>query len=536
MKKLTILFLLMPLFGHSQYTVKSQIISGSRSVVITNYTEGHIIEASGQRMDGKIALKVINEDTVEVRYKSPSGSKIKFNRSSLQGFDIVRSLVSEVKNDYKNPIKNFHSGYIIFSSGKRKEGLVASVNQTLGTSDGSKANGPVNVKYAGQNNEIYEYPASSYKVTYYMQNIDGEEHHFKNVKGTYIEIENPNKVIEPKISIEEVLAAQKATEGTYYSIKLTKRSTSRTEVITHYHKGYVVDHSGNQRSGEIALSVYNGVLSEIRFRDPEGNKTNYDQSQVTDYGLVNYYLSEIKNDYKDPIQNFYPGYVILENGEKIEALVSAKKHGLGEGKGIIGPIGVRFANENEVVFEYLAKQHKVVYYMQNIDGEEQHFVNAQDMYIRVENPNGRFSYFQNPYPTHERKGASFVLKDVIRQTTEEVAENAAEKAAQKSVEKSIENGEGLVTTANNARIAAAGTYQGIISGVNYDHAKIYFKEYFLVDNKTGNSVIVYKRNIEDEVVKILEGCDVSTTSITNVENIELMMSEAVAFLEANICE
>lgn len=125
MRKLQLLFILLvislPLL--SQYKVASKSVSGKKTVVLTQYDKGYVVKADGQRMEGTIQLKIINNDTVEVKLKDAQKEKFKFNRLDLSSFGLI-SMMSDAKIA-KFPAKNFNPGYIIGSDGTKKEGKVA---------------------------------------------------------------------------------------------------------------------------------------------------------------------------------------------------------------------------------------------------------------------------------------------------------------------------------------------------------------------------------------------------------------------------
>ncbi|WP_370088793.1 hypothetical protein [Ekhidna sp.] len=322
-----------------------------------------------------------------------------------------------------------------------------------------------------------------------------------------------------------------------YTVKSKMVSGKKEIITTNYIKGYVVDGSGKEYEGEIQLKIVNTDTTEIRYKGPNKEKLKFDRMKILDYGPAKLLVSEVKNDYKNEIQNFHPGYIVLSNGKKVEGMVASRKRELAESDGtkMLGPIGVKFADESEEITEYMGADFEVSYYMQNINGEEYHFVNAHGVYVTVENPNGRFSYFRNPKPTHVREGATNLTRYAVEEVTEELAEEAAQATAQKSFESSMNSGESLSTSVGNATADAMNVYNGIRGAVNTEDMTITFREYYIVDNKTGQSELVYKKNVEEVLNKFLGDCGVTSSEIEEVARVT-ELDNVMVFLKENACD
>lgn len=322
-----------------------------------------------------------------------------------------------------------------------------------------------------------------------------------------------------------------------YTVRSKTNSGKKEIITTNYIKGYVVDGNGKKFDGEIALKVVNTDTTEIRYKGSGKEKMKFDRMTVMDYGPARMRISEVKNDYKNPIQNFHPGYILLANGDKKEGKVASRKRSLAESDGtkVLGPIGVKYAGDDNEIYEYKGNEFEVSYYVQNINGTEYHFVNAHGVYVPVYNPKGRFSYFRNTKPTHVRKGATNLTRYAVDEATKELAEEAAKKVAQKSIEKSMNNGESIGNALGNATTSAMNTYNGIRGAVNTEDMSITFREYYVVDNQTGKNEIVYKKNVEEVLSKLLEGCNVSGDAIKGAAKMTELES-AMVFLEENACD
>ncbi|TRX58203.1 hypothetical protein FNH22_14160 [Fulvivirga sp. M361] len=323
-----------------------------------------------------------------------------------------------------------------------------------------------------------------------------------------------------------------------YTVKSTMTAGKKQITTTNYIKGYVVLSSGQRKDGKISLKVVNTDTVEIRYQGNNKEKMKFKRLDLLDYGPANLLLSEVKNDYKDVSKNFHPGYIILKDGQKKTGKIASRKRDVKESDGtkVYGPIGVKYVGENDEVIEYRGKTFTVSYYMQNIGGEEQHYLNVYGTYIRVFNPRGRFSYYRNSRPTHVREGTTNLVKGVAESAQQELAESAAKGAAKRSFERSMKNGEDLGTAIGNATVNAQKAANEIQGAVNFDDAGgLYFKEYFIVDNKHNTQNLVYKKNIKEVLNTLLEGCGLDEKIVNKSSKIK-ELEEVMAFLEENACD
>ncbi|MGY5353174.1 hypothetical protein ACXGQW_11575 [Wenyingzhuangia sp. IMCC45533] len=107
----------------AQYQISSKSVVGKKTTITTKYDRGFVVKSDGSRLDGLIKLKIVNNDTVEVRYKNDAKKKFKFKRAQLKNFGL-KSLISDNKTS-RTAEKNFNSGYIINNNNEKKEGKVA---------------------------------------------------------------------------------------------------------------------------------------------------------------------------------------------------------------------------------------------------------------------------------------------------------------------------------------------------------------------------------------------------------------------------
>lgn len=122
MKIHTLLLFLCPLFANAQYAVMSVSGVEPNQTIVTRYDVGFVTKKSGERLEGKIQLKVKKGDTLEIRFRGDNGKEV-FSRNTLQSFGLLKTA-----DDYrmlKAETKNFHPGSIQLKNGKKMEGRIA---------------------------------------------------------------------------------------------------------------------------------------------------------------------------------------------------------------------------------------------------------------------------------------------------------------------------------------------------------------------------------------------------------------------------
>ncbi len=190
MKNLIILFLIIPLLGNAQWTAASRMTSGKGETIVTNFIKGYVELTNGIRKDGEVQLKILNGDTVEIRFKPNGGKKEKYPRNQVAKFYGV-VLLKDIKNDFKKPFKNFHPGRIFLDDGEERPGKVAMRVREANEHDGSKIYGPIGVKYANDRDEVTFYTAKGSNIVYVIQSINGKDNHYIKVGRQFISVGNP---------------------------------------------------------------------------------------------------------------------------------------------------------------------------------------------------------------------------------------------------------------------------------------------------------------------------------------------------------
>ncbi len=318
----------------------------------------------------------------------------------------------------------------------------------------------------------------------------------------------------------------------------TMRGGKGTTIVTNSIRGYVELVSGKRLEGMIQLKVLNEDTVEVRIvPNGEKKKQKYLRSEIMSFAGV-MMLQDLKNDYKNPIKNFHPGSIYLESGEEKNGKVAmgmreAVEH---DGSKIYGPIRVKYANDKDEVTITDAEGSNIIYVVQNVGGQEKHYIKVGRQFIPVGNPNGRFSYFRNPNPTHIREGATGLSQAAAQRVEDEAAAALAKAAAKESFERSQNAGKDLGESVGNATVAAMNATEAVQDAVKVeDMEAIYFEEYYIVDNKKMTRSVIYKKNVDQVLNAILEGCGLEEKIVNKVGKMK-ELTEAMVFLEENICD
>src|SRR5215831_10634257 len=110
--------------GYAQYQILSTN-TGSKTTIITIWADGYVVNTSGVRFEGQIQLKVVNNDTVEVRYRNSQKEKKEYPRTEIKSFG---RMIDPNAHPSKNPRFNFQPGYVFLSNGTKLEGKIRTSN------------------------------------------------------------------------------------------------------------------------------------------------------------------------------------------------------------------------------------------------------------------------------------------------------------------------------------------------------------------------------------------------------------------------
>ncbi len=322
-----------------------------------------------------------------------------------------------------------------------------------------------------------------------------------------------------------------------YTIKSSMVSGKNTTKTTNPIKGYVITNSGEKKAGEIVLKIVNNDTTEVKLKMADKTKFKFKRQDLAEFGPEQATLSDVKKTFKNEEKNFYAGYVILKSGEKKEGKVATKKieAAVWDGTKIWGPIGVQLADAEDKITLYMAKDFDASYYMQKLPSGEKHYLNVNGVFVEVKNPNGRFSYYRNPNPTHIRKNVTKIVKSGVELAVNEASEALTKEAAKQSFEKSINSGKNLNQSLSNATIDAARVRNNTQGLVEFSEDEgLYFKEYYIIDNKHNTSSLVYNKNVKEVLSDLLASCGLEDLIDKKANSIK-ELEEIMGFLENNIC-
>lgn len=356
-------------------------------------------------------------------------------------------------------------------------------------------------------------------------------------------------------------------EGKYY-IRHKKKFQAFDNLYTQWQKkkelmqGRVVFENGKELSGEIVFTTTSNAVKSYReitgfhllSKSTRGVAQTFRASSEVDfvevldggrkakYVVVGRYFvafdkfySQLKsNDSKKPEENLQPGYVMLPDGTKMEGKIAGKKYKM------------TFVDSRDNLQQFSAYQtDKIDYYVQRINGVERKFKPLQGRakeygpdheFVEIIKPFERFSFYKSPNPTNIRKGITKFGGGVINfaadQATTVLAQEVALQNAQRAFDDTGEVGATLEATQKS--FDQVKSVQGVVEVGK--EGGVFFEEWVILNNSTGQKYVVFKRNEDQQMSKLLSDCpsysgltEKESRKLRNVSNLE----EAVNFL--NIC-
>jgi hypothetical protein len=177
--RFVLFFFVAPIITDAQYQVLSKN-SGAKTTVVTQWTHGYVQKISGDRLEGKIQLKVVNRDTVEVRYKSSGKEKFEFPRDQVKSF----GRMIDPSQHSNNPRNNFQPGYVLLKNGNRLEGKIRLVVTEVIT--GAQASFPNAVEFSDASNNLTDFFA--YQAQGAAFTINDSEVSYESYKTGFLEL------------------------------------------------------------------------------------------------------------------------------------------------------------------------------------------------------------------------------------------------------------------------------------------------------------------------------------------------------------
>ncbi len=78
-------FVVFGLSAAAQYQIAGTSVSGKKTMTTTNWQKGCVTDMNGEKKTGVIKLKIINNDTSQISWKS-GDEKLKFKRLDIMSF------------------------------------------------------------------------------------------------------------------------------------------------------------------------------------------------------------------------------------------------------------------------------------------------------------------------------------------------------------------------------------------------------------------------------------------------------------------
>jgi hypothetical protein len=195
---------------HAQYQILSKN-TGSKTTIVTTWTDGYVINSSGIRFEGQIQLKVVNNDTVEVRYRNSKKEKVEYKRSEIKSFG---RMIDPTAHLSKNPRFNFQQGYVTLRNGTKLEGKIRTNNAIP---NGSQVSFPDVIQYADAQNNLKEFNnLQATGASFMIGSTEVSYEKFENgfleqlVKGSLIVLHNPHPTTQAEFATDVAKAIDSA--------------------------------------------------------------------------------------------------------------------------------------------------------------------------------------------------------------------------------------------------------------------------------------------------------------------------------------
>lgn len=314
------------------------------------------------------------------------------------------------------------------------------------------------------------------------------------------------------------------------------------EIITewkekeNYFSGKVILDDGKEITGNIAFSRDANVVKSYRLINgiyiiPQGSQSEvqfYKAYGDIDYALVEEqgktmtyiplgrifvekasYIAELEAKQSNNIEeNLHPGYIQMMDGSQIKGRIAGGKKRI-----------VLIDDENNILQFHAKKLNDINFYVQVIKDKNRKFIPSPKrsaledaiiyVFVEVQSPDERFSYYKNPFPSHRRDGVTKMVGGVVSQgvemAKEDYARNQGVKAKEAEMAKS--GNENRATAAKKSAYGAARLEADQSVQVSKtDNGGIYYEEYVIIDNNNNAVVSVYKGNEEEILGDLLNAC------------------------------
>ncbi len=175
--------------------------------------------------------------------------------------------------------------------------------------------------------------------------------------------------------------------------------------------------------------------------------------------------------------NLESGKMVYKNASEIEGLLTFRNNYFlyDDGGGKLTSITVKNANDLDYVMLGEGDSLRKVILVEETE---------RKYFIEVKYPGGKYSYYKNPNPTNKRSGAS-LLTSMTASAGAIVAEHTLDQTES----------------------------EGDISDLDLD---IYFREWIVMNNRTGEKLMVFKKNLNEQKNKLMSGCQRMSVDNRNI--------------------
>ena len=278
--RILLLIILCSTYCQAQYQILSSN-TGSKTTITTVWADGYVVNTSGVRFDGQIQLKVVNKDTVEVRYRNSKKEKKEYPRAEVKSFG--RTIDPNARLS-KNPRFNFQQGYVELSNGTILEGKIRTNNAVP---NGNQVSFPDVIQYADAQNNLKQFnnnQASGATFTVGSTQVSYEK--FENgfleqlLKGPLVVLHNPHPTTQAEFATDVAKAIDSSvTKKPSDAVVMREEylvhksgDTNYTVITPHNHQSWVenlmstckdfniVDHSSRSK-----MLTWAGWMDAVRF-------------------------------------------------------------------------------------------------------------------------------------------------------------------------------------------------------------------------------------------------------------------------------
>lgn len=264
--------------------------------------------------------------------------------------------------------------------------------------------------------------------------------------------------------------------------------------------GTVTLKDGSALKGKITFFKKKGVFERVKVNTGE-EKREVAADQIASIALdPKIYEGKYANNFKNPVKNFQPGYIVLPDGERVKGKV-AQMRDFTDYEFFIYTI--LFLPEGSATASAF-KGGRLSEFGQEVDGKLQIWDGYVDGYL-LRQVDGRFRLSRNPY--------SQTKNEFFTAVKNQIADSLSKDAARATLASSLNNGQDINVSLENA--VNAGTVVGEVLG----SVEINRKEYLIFDSRDKSLIVVNKDTFREKAAQLISTCKASVSAVSwdNVE-------------------